>query len=86
MGITDDNINLSQLHVDDNINLSIHDLSPGEGGRHTSISLTGMLVLEQISSTQNSRMTPNSNPQKMECPKIQTQKNRMTQDAMSKFE
>ena len=29
-----------------------------------------------------SRMTLNSNPQKIECPKIQTQKNRMTQDAM----
>ena len=28
-------------------------------------------------------MTLNSNPQKTECPKIQTQKNRMTQDAMS---
>ena len=27
-------------------------------------------------------MTLNSNPQKIECPKIQTQKNRMTQDAM----
>ena len=28
------------------------------------------------------RMTLNSNPKKIECPKIQTQKNRMTQDAM----
>ena len=27
-------------------------------------------------------MTPNASPQKIECPKIQTQKNRMTQDAM----
>ena len=27
-------------------------------------------------------MTPNLNPQKIECPKIQTQKNRMTQDEM----
>ena len=27
-------------------------------------------------------MTLNSNPKKIECPKIQTQKNRMTQDAM----
>ena len=27
-------------------------------------------------------MTLNSNPQKIECPKIQTQKNRITQDAM----
>ena len=51
-------------------------------GGHTSISLTGMLVQEQISITQKSRMTPNSNPKKIECPKIQTQKNRMTQDAM----
>ena len=33
MGITDDNINLPQLHVDDNI-LSIHDLSPRGGGAH----------------------------------------------------
>ena len=41
-----------------------------------------MLVREQISTTQKSRMTLNSNPQKIECPKIQTQKNRMTQDAM----
>ena len=28
------------------------------------------------------RMTLNSNPPKIECPKIQTKKNRMTQDAM----
>ena len=55
--------------------------APGPGG-HTSISLTGMLVREQISTTQKSRMTLNSNPKKIECPKIQTQKNRMTQDAM----
>ena len=54
----------------------------GGGGGHTSISLTGMLVREQISTTKKSRMTPNSNPRKIECPKIQTQKNRMTQDAM----
>ena len=52
------------------------------GGGHTSISLTGMLVREQISTTQKNRMTLNSNPKKIECPKIQTQKNRMTQDAM----
>ena len=52
-----------------------------QGGGHTSISLTLMLVREQISTTQKSRMTLNSNPQKIECPKIQTQKNRMTQDA-----
>ena len=51
-------------------------------GGHTSISLTGMLIREQISNTQKSRMTLNSNPQKIECPKIQTQKNRMNQDAM----
>ena len=41
------------------------------GAGHTSISLTGILVREQISTTQKSRMTLNSNP-----------KNRMTQDAM----
>ena len=29
-----------------------------------------------------SRITLNSNPPKIECPKIQTQKNRMTQDAI----
>ena len=53
------------------------------GGRgDTSISLTGMFVREQISTAQKSRMTLNSNPPKIECPKIQTQKNRMTQDAM----
>ena len=51
-------------------------------GGHTSISLTGMLVREKISATQKNRMTLNSNPQKTECPKIQTQTNRMTQDAM----
>ena len=34
------------------------------GGGHTSILLTGMLVREQISITQKSRMTPNSNPKK----------------------
>ena len=54
---------------------------PGGGGAHKH-SLTGMLVREQISTTQKSRMTLNSNPKKIECPKIQTQKNRMTQDAM----
>ena len=47
----------------------------------TSISLTGILVREQILTTQKSRMTLNSNPKKIECPKIQSQKNRMTQDA-----
>ena len=57
-------------------------IGPRGGGGDTSISLTGMLVREQISITQKSRMTLNSNPQKIECPKIQTQKNRMTQDAM----
>ena len=51
-------------------------------GGHTNIFLTGMLVREQISTTQKSRMTLNSNPQKIECPKIQTQKNRVTQDAI----
>ena len=51
-------------------------------GGHTSIFLTGMLVREQISTTQKNRMTLNSNPKKVECPKIQTQKSRMTQDAM----
>ena len=49
---------------------------------HTSIFLTGMLVPEQISTTQKNRMTLNPNPRKIECPKIQTQKNRMTQDVM----
>ena len=48
-------------------------ISNPQGG-HTSISLIGMLVREQISTTQKRRMTPNSNPQKIECPKIQTQK------------
>ena len=52
------------------------------GGGYTSISLTGMLVQEQISTTQKNRMTLNSNPRKIECPKIQTQKNRMKQDAV----
>ena len=33
-------------------------------GGHTSISLTGMPVREQISTVQKSRMTPNSNPKK----------------------
>ena len=46
----------------------------GGGGGHTSISLTGMPVREQISTAQNNRITPNSNPQKIECPKIQSQK------------
>ena len=55
--------------------------NPGGGG-YTSISLTGMLVREQISTTQKNRITLNSNPQKIECPKIQTQKNRINQDAM----
>ena len=54
----------------------------GGGGGHANIFLTGMLVREQISTTQKNRMTLNSNPQRIECPKIQTQKNRMTQDAM----
>ena len=48
-----------------------HLFSQGGGG-YTSISLTGMLIREQISTT----------PKKIECPKIQNQKNRMTQDAM----
>ena len=34
------------------------------GGGHTSISLTGMLVREQISTAQKSRMALNSNPKK----------------------
>ena len=51
-------------------------------GGHTSISVTGMLVREQISTTQKNRMTLNLNPKKIECPKIQTPKNRMTQDVM----
>ena len=51
-------------------------------GGYTSTSLTGMLVREQISTTQKNRMTLNSNSKKIECPKIQTQKNRMNQDAM----
>ena len=38
----------------------------GAGGGHTSISLTGMLVRQQISTTQKSRMTLNSNPKKIE--------------------
>ena len=42
-------------------------------GGYTSIFLTGMVVREQISTTQKNRMTLNSNPQKIECPKIQTQ-------------
>ena len=49
---------------------------------HTSISLTGMLVREQILTTQKNRMTLNSNLKKIECPKIQPQQNRMTQDVM----
>ena len=56
--------------------------SPEGGGGHTSISLTGMLVRGQISTTQKNRMTLNSNKKKIECPKIQTQRSRMTQDAM----
>ena len=47
------------------------------GGGYTSISLTGMLVREQISTTppqKKNRMTLNSNPQKIEGLKIQTQK------------
>ena len=55
---------------------------PRGGGGGTSISLTGMLIREQISTTQKNRMTLNSKPKKIECPKIQTQKSRMTQDAM----
>ena len=43
----------------------------GGGGGHTSISLTGMVIQEQISTAQNNTMTLNSNP-----------KNRMTQDAI----
>ena len=58
------------------------DPGSGGGGGYTSISLTGMLVREQISTTQKNRMTLNSNPRKIECPKIQTHKNRMKQDAM----
>ena len=34
------------------------------GGGHTSISLTGMLVREQSSTTEKNRMTLNSNPKK----------------------
>ena len=49
----------------------------GGGGGHTSISLTGMLVRKQISSTQKNRMTLNSNPKKMEWLKMQ---------CLSKFE
>ena len=56
-------------------------LAPGGGG-HTNIFLTGMLVREQISTIQKNRMTPNSNPRKIECPKFKPKKNRMTQDAM----
>ena len=64
---------------------------PGGGGGHTSISLKGMLDREQISTTQKSRMTLNSNSKKIEFPKSQTQKNRMTQtrpkmQCLSKFE
>ena len=55
---------------------------PGGGGRAHKHFLTGMLVREQISTTQKNRMTLNSNPRKIERAKIQTQKNRMTQDAM----
>ena len=58
----------------------------GGGGGHTSISLTGMLVLEQIATTQKSRMTLNSNQQNIECLKIQTQKNRMPQNSNKKIE
>ena len=47
----------------------------GEAHKHF---LTGMLVREQISTTQKNRMTLNSNPKQVECPKIQTQKTRMT--------
>ena len=54
--------------------LEEHAQQGGGGGWYTSISLTGMLVREQISTTQKNRMTLNSNPQKIECPKIQTQK------------
>ena len=54
-------------------------ISRGGGAGHTSISLTGMLVREQISTTQKNTMTLNLNPKRVKCPKIQTQKNRMTQ-------
>ena len=80
------NLNIKTRTVRHNNKFSYPIVNPGGGG-HTSISLTGMLVQKQISTTQKSRMTLNSNPQKIECPKIQTQKNRMTQDAsLSKFE
>ena len=41
-------------------------LGPGGGGGYTSISLTGMLIREQISTTPKNRMTLNSNPKKIE--------------------
>ena len=71
-------LNLSEL----NIKFFIKHSSPGRGGGHSSISFTGMLVREQISTAQKNRMTLNLNPKKIECPKIQTQKNRMTQGPM----
>ena len=70
-----------QPHVDKNTTVRRRVDARGGGG-HTSISLTGMLVREQISTTQKNRMTLHSNLKKIECPEIQTQKDRMTQDAM----
>ena len=48
---------------------------------HASISLTGMLVRAKISASQKNIMTLNSNQKKIERPKIQAPKNKITQDA-----
>ena len=76
----------SQLELleraDDELELDVIEIVSMTPGGYTSISLTGMLVREQISTTQKNRMTLNSNRKKIECPKIQTPKNKMNQDAM----
>ena len=67
--------------------ISTNKQGPRGGGGHTSISLTGMLVREQISTTQKSRMTLNSNPQKIECPKFKPKKIELLKtQCLSKFE
>ena len=56
-------------------------ISP-RGGGYTSISLTGMLVQGQISTTHKNRMDLNSIPKKKILSQNSNPKNRMTQDAM----
>ena len=69
-------MNQGQLVARDKSIVSSGVMSQGGGGGTQAFFLTGMLVREQISTTQKNRMhmTLNSNPQKIECPKIQTQK------------